>query len=409
MIQSSFFRKYITGLVLILSSCVAAMAQAQTPVADNDSLKVYLMTCDPGTDIYAQYGHTAIRIQNERSGEDLCFNYGTFSFRTPHFLYRFVKGETDYELGIVPYVYFKEEYEERGSAVHHQLLNLTPNEKLKLWNLLMENYLPENRVYRYNFFYDNCTTRARDRIEEAVNGKILYPVWKRGKTYRDIVHEFNQDYPWARFGADLCLGAEADKPIDERQQMFAPLYLMKAFAGARIVDTTGKERPLVGETIEVPAYKILTAKDKEEFPLSPMTCALLLLAMTLVVSWREYAIRKIYWGFDALLFAAQGIAGCILTFLFFFSTHPTVGSNWLIIVFNPIPLLYLPLEIYSTIHKRNDYYHWYNITILTLFILFSWVISQHFNLVVLPLTVVLVCRSLVHLLVRRRQAQNERK
>lgn len=409
MMQSMLFRKYVAGIFLMLSSCVAGLAQAQAPVSGKDSLNVYLMTCDPGTEIYAQYGHTAIRVRNERSGEDLCFNYGTFSFRTPHFLYRFIKGETDYELGIVPYSYFKEEYEERGSAVHHQLLNLTAEEKLKLWNSLMENYLPENRVYRYNFFYDNCTTRARDRIEEAVNGKIVYPVWKNDKTYRDIVHEFNHGYPWARFGADLCLGAEADKPISERQQMFAPFYLMKAFAGAQVVDAAGRHRPLVNETVEVPAYKTLTAEEKKEFPLSPMACALILLGVTLVVSWREYATRKIYWGFDALLFGAQGLAGCVLTFLFFFSTHPTVGSNWLILIFNPIPLLYLPLEIYSTLHRRNDYYHWYNLTILTLFILFSWVIPQQFNLVVLPLAVVLVCPSVVHLLIRRKQAQNERK
>lgn len=395
-------------LLLITGAFLFSFCNIQAQESE-DSLQVELMTCDPGTEVYAQYGHTAIRIINKRTGDDWCFNYGTFNFRAPHFLYRFVKGETDYELGIVPYSYFKEDYQEQGLNVYHQVLNLTPAEKDKLWKLLEENYLPENRVYRYNFFYDNCSTRARDRIEEAINGKIVYPEWEADKTYREIVHEFNHEYPWARFGADLCLGAEADKPIDERREMFAPFYLMKAFAGAKIKDDRGRLRPLVNETIEVPANKTLTAKDKEEFPLSPMTCALLLLVVTLAISWREYAVNRIYWGFDALLFGAQGITGCILTFLFFFSSHPTVGSNWLILIFNPIPLLYLPLEIYSTIKKRTDYYHWYNITILTLFILFSWVIPQKFNLVVLPLAIVLVCPSVVHLLIRRKQTQNEGK
>lgn len=395
-------------LLLITGAFLFSFCNIQAQESE-DSLQVELMTCDPGTEVYAQYGHTAIRIFNKRTGDDWCFNYGTFNFRAPHFLYRFVKGETDYELGIVPYSYFKEDYQEQGLNVYHQVLNLTPAEKDKLWKLLEENYLPENRVYRYNFFYDNCSTRARDRIEEAINGKIVYPEWEADKTYREVVHEFNHEYPWARFGADLCLGAEADKPIDERREMFAPFYLMKAFAGAKIKDDRGRLRPLVNETIEVPANKTLTAKDKEEFPLSPMTCALLLLVVTLAISWREYAVNRIYWGFDALLFGAQGITGCILTFLFFFSSHPTVGSNWLILIFNPIPLLYLPLEIYSTIKKRTDYYHWYNITILTLFILFSWVIPQKFNLVVLPLAIVLVCPSVVHLLIRRKQTQNEGK
>lgn len=404
----TIFQKYLLVIAGLVINFGIASAQSQQ-AGDEDSLQVSLMTCDPATEIYAQYGHTAIRIQNTRSGEDLCFNYGTFSFRTPNFVYRFVKGDTDYELGVIPYSYFKEEYEERGTAVHHQLLNLTPVEKKKLWDLLSENYLPENRVYRYNFFYDNCTTRARDRIEEAVNGKIVYPQWPADKTYREIVHEFNHNYPWAQFGADFCLGAEADKPIDERRQMFAPFYLMRAFAGAKIVDPSGKERPLVTDTMDVPASVALSAKDKTEFPLSPMVCALLLLAITLFISWRECVTGRIYWGYDALLFAMQGLAGCVVTFLFFFSTHPTVGSNWLIIIFNPIPLLYLPLEIYSTIRHRRDYYHWYNIIILTLFILFSWVIPQHFNLVILPLAIVLMCPSLVHLIIQYKQAQDEGK
>lgn len=402
MVIMRVFQKY--GLIVFL-----LIVGLETVRAQEDSLQVSLVTCDPGTAVYEQYGHTAIRILNTRTGEDLCYNYGTFSFRTPHFVYRFVRGETDYQLGILPYSFFKEEYEERGSTVHHQLLNLTPAEKQRLLDILAENYLPENRTYRYNFFYDNCTTRARDRIEEAIDGKIVYPSWPADKTYRDIVHEFNHDYPWARFGADLCLGAEADRPIDERRQMFAPLYLMKAFAGARIVERTGRVRPLVSGTTDVPPEVTLTAEDKAEFPLSPMSCALLLLAVTLLVSWREYTVRKIYWGYDAFLFTAQGLTGCVLTFLFFFSTHPTVGSNWLLLLFNPIPLVYLPLEIYSTIKRRKDYYHWYNIIILALFILFLWVIPQKFNLVVLPLAVVLMCPSLVHLLIRKKQAQNEGK
>ena len=66
-----------------------------------DSIQFSLLTCAPGNEIYALFGHTAIRYQNFSRGVDLVFNYGMFSFNTPHFVYRFVKGETDYQLGII--------------------------------------------------------------------------------------------------------------------------------------------------------------------------------------------------------------------------------------------------------------------------------------------------------------------
>ena len=50
-----------------------------------------------------------------------------------------------------------------GRDVWQQTLNLTEEEKERLIALLTENYRPENRVYRYNFFYDNCATRPGTR------------------------------------------------------------------------------------------------------------------------------------------------------------------------------------------------------------------------------------------------------
>ena len=111
-----------------------------------DSIQLSLVTCAPGNEIYALFGHTAIRYQNFTQGVDLVFNYGMFSFSTPHFVYRFVKGETDYQLGISPYSYFEAEYAMRGSSVWQQTLNLTYDEKVRLLGLLEENYRPENRT-----------------------------------------------------------------------------------------------------------------------------------------------------------------------------------------------------------------------------------------------------------------------
>ena len=362
-----------------------------------DSIRFSLLTCAPGTEIYSLFGHTAIRYENYTRRIDVAFNYGMFSFNTPNFIFRFVAGETDYQLGITPYSYFEAEYAMRGSSVYQQVLNLTQSEKERLLTILENNYLPENRIYRYNYFYDNCTTRARDKIEECIEGKVVYPDSLSGKSYRSIVHEFTAGSPWGEFGIDLCLGAEADKEINKRQQMFSPFYMKYYASNAYIVDAGGTRRPLI-----LDETKIVDVEPEEVQPgfiLSPLMCGALFLALCVVMAWGQWKTQRIWWGWDIVLYGLQGLAGCIIAFLFFFSVHPTVGSNWLLILFNPIPLLYLPFMVYKAVKRKKDYYHVGNMVYLTLFITVLPFCGQEFNLTVLPLALGLLVTSASHVLV----------
>lgn len=368
-----------------------------------DSIRFSLLTCAPGNEIYELFGHTALRYQNFTRGADVVFNYGMFSFNTPHFVYRFVKGETDYQLGIAPYRYFEAEYALRGSSVYEQELNLTPQEKQTLLYLLEENYRPANRTYRYNYFYDNCTTRARDQIEKAVQGKVVYPAGEKEKTFRSIVHEYTANSPWDELGIDFCLGAEADLPIGNRLQMFAPFY-MRCFASqAYIVNEDGTRRPLVVKETKI--VDVVPESAGPAFPLTPMTCACLFLALNVWIAWWQWRRRKIYWGWDMVLYGAQGLAGCVVAFLFFVSVHPTVGSNWLLALFNPIPLLCLPAMVYGAVKHRKVHYHTVNLVYLTLFIVIFSISPQEFNLTVLPLALGLLVNAASHVLVMNMNAK----
>ncbi|HIZ04522.1 MAG TPA: DUF4105 domain-containing protein [Candidatus Phocaeicola gallistercoris] len=380
-----------------------AIISASLYALNGDSIRFSLLTCEPGEEIYSLFGHTAIRYENFTRQEDYVFNYGMFSFRTPHFIYRFVKGETDYELGVTPYLYFQAEYAFRGSAVYQQVLNLTQLEKERLLMLLRENYLPENRVYRYNYFYDNCTTRARDCIEACIDGLVVYPDSLGGnKTFRSIVHEFTALSYWDELGIDFCLGKEADDVITKREQMFAPFYMKYYASKAYIIDKdSNRRRPFVlDEKVIVEGDK---AFSEAGFFMSPMVCALLFLALNVVIAYLQWRNIRIYWGWDILLYASQGIAGCIITFLVFFSIHPTVNSNWLIVLFNPIPLLYLPIMIYREITHKKDWYHVVNLVYLTIFIVIFFTCRQKINLTILPLALSLLVNAASHVLVFRRR------
>lgn len=385
---------------LIVTLMLLSFSLIQPVKGQDDNVKVSLLTCAPGTEIYALFGHTALRYEDTERGEDWVFNYGMFSFNTPNFIYRFVKGETDYELGITRYPYFESSYAMRGSSVFQQTLNLTPVEKQRLKSLLEENYLPENRVYRYNFFYDNCTTRARDKMEECLEGKIVYPNGRDGLSFRDIVHQYTKGHEWDELGIDMCLGSEADEPIDARKQMFAPFYLMEAVKEAVIVEGDSL-RPLV--LVEKKVVDVQPEEEEGSFPLSPMACVFILIGITCLVGWVQLKIKKVIWIWDILLFGMQGLAGCVIAFLVFFSTHPTVGSNWLILLFNPIPLVYLPVMVYRAIKGKKDLYHVINTVYLTLFIMIMPFIQQKFNATVLPLALCLLICSASHVLLYYRQ------
>lgn len=374
--------------------CMSSALQAK--VSERDSVRFTLLTCSPGTQVYELFGHTAIRYQNFSKEIDWVYNYGVFDFDAPHFVWRFVLGETDYMLDVVSYGFFQWVYSSRGSEVYEQQLNLTDQEAFALFSALQQNAMPKERIYRYNYFFDNCTTRARDRIEEALHGRITYTENSDSLTFREWIHRCTQGHPWTTFGIDLCLGSEADIPIDFRQQMFLPVNLMKAFRSASLSsDSKINISPLVqSESILIPGK---TLPFDSPFPLSPMQSSLLILVLTLLLIAIEYRIKKVFWGWDLFLFALQGIAGCVISLLFFFSVHPTVGTNYLVILLNPLPLIYLPFMIYHIKKGRKDLYDVANIAVLTLFISFLWLIPQKIDLVIVPLALSLLLRSIMHL------------
>lgn len=335
----------------------SADAPSDGAAAVADSLEVSLLTCSPGVAVYELYGHTALRVRNVRSGNDVVFNYGIFDFSAPHFVWRFVLGQTDYVLGATDYTLFAALYAADGRGIEEQVLDLRPDEKQRLLASLADTFgkvVREGWTYRYNFLYDNCTTRAIDEIARCVDGRIAWPEAGAGKTFRTVVHEFSAEAsPWNRFGQDLLLGAETDAPAGTRQLMFSPVYAARFADSARIVASDGTVRQLVRQRqVLVEA----SPRSAARFPLSPMAVAGVLLLLAVALSAGGTRWRKAARVFDALLLLVQGLAGCIVALLFFCSEHPAVGSNWLVLLLNPLPLLYLPWKLWREGHGRRSWF-----------------------------------------------------
>ena len=406
------------GLWLLLLLCelnIFAQTRSLTlPTDTADTWQVSLITCGPGIEVYNQFGHTAIRMKNVSRNIDLIYNYGIFSFNTPNFVLRFTLGKTDYLLGIQAYQDFVDWYAYCNRDVREQVLNLSIEEKNTLIGLLNENYKPQNRTYRYNFFYDNCATRPRDLIEKCLQSKLQYAddmtTTSTGQSFRSIVHEFTANNSWSQFGIDLCLGSEADKPISRRAMMFIPLYLEKYFDKATILphernnnSSREKNKNLVGEKSNG-TYPLITEskqlvtipeadKVQEDTPFTPFRCATFMFIVTTVLTIYEIRSRKSMWGFDLILFTAAGIAGCMLAFLATFSEHPTVSPNYLLFLFQPLHLLLLPWFIKKVKKMQRSSYLVVLTIELLLFIVLWAIIPQKFPLAVLPLALCLLVRS----------------
>lgn len=373
--KNSFFRRFfllILGFMAVTN--VMAEENQKNYLEQFDSIEVSLLTCSPHEEIYSLYGHSALRWHDMRqngpnAGNDIVFNWGIFNFNKPYFVLRFVFGLTDYELGPIPYQPFCNYYQEWGSSVTEQVLNLTPEEKMRLQAALAENLKPENRIYRYNYFYDNCSTRPRDIVEKCLNGKLEYAQREDyTPSYREMVSLCTRNHPWATFGNDMLLGVKADFATDLREQEFLPENLMYDFDHAHIY-AAGEYRPLVKERrIPVlPGVQVI----EQDFPLSPMECALILLALTVVIMLIEWKSGKRQVWYDVILMTIQGLAGCVL-FVMLFSQHPTTSTNLQILLLNPLPLFFIPSVI------RQNVTRWQKILLTMIILYLIGSIFQHY-------------------------------
>lgn len=370
-----------------LSFMVAARAEA----------RISVLTCSPGDEAYSLYGHTALRYVDTERCIDVVFNYGCFDFSTPNFGWRFVLGETDYMVACQDFGKFLPEYALRGSAVVEQVIDLTDEEARSLFHALILNIRPENRVYRYRFLDNNCTTKVRDRLLEtlAPAGGVVYRGWEpAAATYRNALALPSMEHPWYMFGIDLLLGAGVDGPLDALASQFLPLDYMNALDRAYVVGADGVERKVVRETNNLLAENRI-AGVRSNF--TPFNASLLLLLATLVAMLCELRRRRTWWGVDVLLMSLQGLAGALLLFMALFSEHPAVDVNWLILLLNPLALVLMPVYVNRIRKHKSMTIAWAQVVFVALFVLTAILGLQVYPAPIFFCAIALLARSLFHI------------
>jgi hypothetical protein len=352
--------------------------------------QISLLTCAPGEEIYSYFGHTAIRVMDPGTGIDYVFNYGVFSFGTKNFAWHFAKGETDYQLAVQRMSSFMQEYHEDQRSVAELVLDITSDEKQALYDALVENYKPENRVYRYNHFLDNCATRVRDQFEKAVGGKLKYDTsGDEELSFRNLIDKYVPGNSWSGFGIKLGLGVPTDRKTTFSEKMFLPDYLEADMAKAVVAREKGDVPFTKPRTVLFEAEPVKSGFSYS----SPVSVVTILFLIVLAFSAIEYFRKKRMIWLDFLIFLIFGLAGLLLTFLTFFSILEGTAWNLNLIWALPTHFLFAFLWMIKPLRKYLVYYLKFTAFVLVVFLLVMFLLPQTFHLLVIPLCLVMLLRT----------------
>lgn len=363
------------------------------PIQFADSVEVSLLTCEPGDAVYAKFGHTALRIR-DAAGRDMSYNYGIFDFRTEHFYLKFLRGHTDYLLGVYPTEYFLEEYRQRESMVWEQVLNLSTAEKQQLIELLNVNYQPENRMYRYNFVFDNCATRPKVMVQNALDGMISYSSAYSTETYRQLINLYISDDAWLHLGINLIFGAAAEQEAGQSGASFLPLLLRNDLQRAVVVGppTEADSRKLVSHSQLVVGPFSKEVKTTAWW-LHPLFLFLIIVVWGSILTFRKNTSKVLSNCFDSALYLVTSLAGMLIFTLSFFSEHPLVESNWNILWLNPLNLLPAVLIWYRGADKLLLVYHTVNLLLILIAVVVIAFQVQVIPVAAIPVLIVVLIRT----------------
>jgi len=378
-----WLKKLLTAFV-ICHSFFFASAQS-----DTCRLRVSLLTCGPGQDLYSIWGHTGVRLIDSGRGADVVFNYGTFDDSDPLFYIKFTRGIMMYSVTPSTFTDFMEEYKYFKRSVTEQVLNLDCNTKIELQKALWKNTEEQNKFYPYHFYADNCTTRARDmlinHIHPAPQFKNIRP--QPGSTaYRQLIHSYmnGSTQAWNRFGIDILLGNHLDEPMDNRQAMFLPEYLLKGLDSALL-----PQYPLVKEKLIL----LPDAQPGNKMFFTPIFLFSFLLVIMLALSLVKNPVaQKALWVLDSLFFLIVGLLGLLMLTLWIARVDSVCRNNYNLLWALPTHTI---MAFLITRKKQWVKYYWLFTVILNTLLLLSWKwIPQEMNNSILLLLAILIFRSL---------------
>jgi hypothetical protein len=375
-------------MMRLLFSFLLLLTITQSNAQDSCHMRVSLLTCSPGSELYSIFGHSALRIIDSSVGTDIVYNYGTFDFGDPEFYSKFVRGKLLYFLSQESFSDFAAQYAYEERTMDEQLLDLSCYQKHQIQKFIYNNLQGDNKFYKYDFLYDNCTTRLRDIIEQfrdqgLKEGPIRIAA---GMTFRDGIHYYlnNGEMHWSKFGIDLLLGSRIDKKMTNREAMFLPEFLENS------LDKTGNASDSLVLKKEYP-LTLRAGLQRSVILERPGTIfsILALIVFALSVSGLPASEKIMNW-FDRIFFLILGLLGCLFLFMWVGTDHKQTADNYNLLWAWPTHII-APILLNGGKPNARKYFLIYMIVIgITLLL---WVLlPQQLNPALIPILLIAMYR-----------------
>ncbi|MDE3251568.1 MAG: DUF4105 domain-containing protein [Bacteroidota bacterium] len=364
------------------------LLSAFSAVAQNPSghLRVSLLTCAPGEELYSTFGHTAIRIFDSTRQTDIVYNYGTFDFSDPDFYLKFTRGKLDYFLSVSPMSDFMYEFQVEHRDVTEQVLDLPDSSRTEILNALNANMASPARYYKYDFLYNNCTTRVRDILQQYAGLKAEKRIVPPHTTFRNMLHEYldKGNESWSKLGIDLLLGSPIDKEVTNTTAMFLPDYLMKG------VDSSDASNP--NRLVQNRQVIHLGSNTGKPFQNKPLFLFSIIAVLMIFISARNNPVANlITQAMDSILLGITGLLGLLLLFMWFGTDHKACAANYNLLWALPTNLI-AAFAIWKKPKWLKNYFSITGIILLLTLLLWLW-LPQQLNTGLLPIILWLLIRS----------------
>jgi len=341
--SSSFGRCLLLLLLLLIpglpQAAVLKDAQgSQEPESSQRPPRIGVITMQPGEQFWERFGHDAIVVIDQATGDGISYNFGYFDMSEPGFVGNFIRGYMRYYLVALPVEDDLADYRAKGRGVSVQWLDLDAGQARSLADALAVNARPENARYRYDYYADNCSTRVRDSLDRALGGKLKQQLVGRslGNTYRSESVRLAWPAKWMALGFHLGMSGYGDRPLTRWEEAFIPMRLRDSLREVKREDG----RPLV--SAEEPLLPHRLSMPPEEMPRWRLPALFAGLALALAIT--SLGRRRARWlAALALPFWLIGaLTGSLMIYLWCCTAHVAGHGNQNILLFSPLCLFLLP-------------------------------------------------------------------
>lgn len=381
-------------LIYLLLVCNFGFSQQ---VRLSPSATISILTCGSGDELYSSFGHSAYRVADPALGIDVVYNYGTFNFNAPNFYLNFTRGKLLFSLSRQQFVNFLYEYELENRWVNEQVLHLNEIQKNELFLFLENNYLPENRDYKYDFFFDNCSTKMGAVLEQTFGASLEYDYThlENHYTFRELIHQNLETNSWSAFGIDLALGSVIDRKATPHEHLFLPNYVMR-----QLNYMTLEKTPLMLQE------RTILKEAQKQHPtifLSPLFWLSVVLIIVILITYLDFKRGTRSRWLDFSLFFATGVAGLVIVFLWFFTEHTTTVLNFNILWAFPLNFVVAFLLLRKGPKIKWLFYYILVLLVLSAAVLLLWRLKiQVFSPLLLLLLIALDIRYLfLHFILKK--------